>query len=168
MLTPKLWDLTGTIRRYHVWCLLTLLIFHKFLVPRNIFSYIHSTYKPLKLVDNQQFKQPLLSFIHLRPGNSQSFPMFSTIAIFIATAFAASAVASPGIKNSCNTGPIQCCGNLHAPNSAAATKVIGLLNLVIPNITGDIGAQCDPITVVGAGKGASWSVSGIFIYDHVH
>ena len=105
--TPKLWDPTATIRRYHVWCLPTLLIFHKFPVPSNIFSYIHSTYKPIKIVVNQQFKQPLSSFIHLRPSNSQSSPMFSTIAIFIATIFAASAVASPGIKNSCNTGPIQ-------------------------------------------------------------
>jgi len=61
--TPKLWDPTATIRRYHVWCLPTLLIFNKFLVPSNIFSYIHSTYKPLKLVVNQQFKQPLSSFI---------------------------------------------------------------------------------------------------------
>jgi len=94
--------------------------------------------------------------------------MFSTITIFVATAFTASAVASPGIKNSCNTGPIQCCGNLYAPNSAAATKAVGLLNVIILNITGEIGAQCDPITVVGAGKGASRSVYGIFIYVHVH
>ena len=165
---PKLWDPPATIRRYHVWCLPTLLIFHKFLVPSNIFSYIHSTYEPIKLVVNQQFEQPLSSFIYLRPSNSQSSPMFSTIAILIATFFAASAVASPGIKNSCNTGPIQCCGNLYASNSAAATKAIGLLNVVIPNITGDIGAQCDPITVIGAGKGASWSVYGIFMYVHVH
>src|SRR6188768_479765 len=166
--TPKLWDPTATIRRYHIWCLPTLLIFHKFLVPNNIFSYIHRTYKPLKFVVNQQFEQLLSSFTHLKPSNSQSSPMFSTIAIFFATAFAASAVASPGIKNSCNTGPIQCCGNLYAPNSAAAAKAIGLLNVVIPNITGDIGAQCDPITVVGAGKGASWSVYDILIYVHVH
>lgn len=47
-----------------------MLIFHKFLVPSNIFSYIQRTYKPLKLVVNQQFKQLLSSFTHLKPSNS--------------------------------------------------------------------------------------------------
>jgi len=84
--------------------------------------------------------------------------MFSKITVIIVAAFAAAAVASPAIKNSCNTGPIQCCGTLASPTSAAGIKALGLVNAVIPNLTGMIGAQCSPLTVVGVGKGGSWYV----------
>ena len=57
--------------------------------------------------------------------------MFSKMAIFITAAFAASTVASPSIRNSYNSGPIQCCDNFYVPNSAAAIKSIGILNVVV-------------------------------------
>jgi len=82
--------------------------------------------------------------------------MFSKIVIFITAAFAVSTVALPGIRNSCNSGPIQCCDNFYAPNSAAAIKAIEILNVVVPKITGDIGTQCSPFSVIGVSKGASF------------
>jgi len=91
--------------------------------------------------------------------------MFSKLAIIIAATFAAAAVASPAIKNSCNTGPIQCCDTLASPSSAAGIKALGLVNAVVPNLTGMIGAQCSPLTVVGVGKGGSWYVLRLRIFD---
>jgi len=91
--------------------------------------------------------------------------MFSKLAIIVAATFAATAVASPAIKNSCNTGPIQCCGTLVSPTSAAGIKALGLVNAVIPNLTGMIGAQCSPLTVVGVGKGGSWYVLRLRDYN---
>ena len=91
--------------------------------------------------------------------------MFSKLAIIIAATFAAAAVASPAIKNSCNTGPIQCCDTLFSPTSAAGIKALGLVNAVVPNLTGMVGAQCSPLTVVGVGKGGSWYVLRLRNFD---
>ena len=84
--------------------------------------------------------------------------MFSKITVIIVATCVAAAVASPAIKNSCNTGLIQCCGTLTSPTSAAGIKALGLVNTAIPNLSGMIGAQCSPLTVVGVGKGGSWYV----------
>jgi len=42
--------------------------------------------------------------------------------------------------------------------SATGIKALGLVNMVIPNLTGMIGAQCSPLSVVSVGKGGSWYV----------
>jgi len=67
--------------------------------------------------------------------------MFSKITVIIVATCVAAAVASPAVKNSCNTTPIQCCGTLASPTSAAGIKALGLVNAVIPNLTGMIGAN---------------------------
>ncbi|KDR68629.1 hypothetical protein GALMADRAFT_256918 [Galerina marginata CBS 339.88] len=81
--------------------------------------------------------------------------MFSKVALFVAAAFAASAVASPMIYDSCNSGPVMCCGSLNAPGTAGANYALGLIDVVVTGLTGQIGAQCNPITVIGAGTGAN-------------
>ncbi|KDR71748.1 hypothetical protein GALMADRAFT_213623 [Galerina marginata CBS 339.88] len=81
--------------------------------------------------------------------------MFSKVALFVAAAFAASAIATPMVYDSCNTGHIACCGSLNAPGSVGATQALGLIDIVLSDITGQIGAECNAITVIGAGTGAN-------------
>ncbi|KIM37511.1 hypothetical protein M413DRAFT_30966 [Hebeloma cylindrosporum] len=76
--------------------------------------------------------------------------MFSKVALFVAAAFAASAMAG-----SCNSGPVQCCRSLHAAGSTGANTLLSLVGVVVQGITGQVGAQCNPITVIGAGAGAN-------------
>jgi hypothetical protein len=84
--------------------------------------------------------------------------MFSKVALFVTAAFAVSALATP-ISGSCNSGPVQCCSTLYAPESAEATNVLaGLVGVVIDSITAQVGVECSPITVIGRGSGASWYV----------
>ncbi|PPR04756.1 hypothetical protein CVT24_007111 [Panaeolus cyanescens] len=80
--------------------------------------------------------------------------MFSKVAIFITALFAASALATP-IESSCNTGPVQCCGALHAPTSAAGTQALGLVTVLVQNLSGQVGVDCNPITAIGLGSGAN-------------
>jgi len=49
--------------------------------------------------------------------------------------------------------------------SPTEIKALGLVNAVIPNLTGMIGAQCSPLTVVGVGKGGSWYVLSLRDFD---
>ena len=46
-------------------------------------------------------------------------------------------------------------------NSASATLLLGLLGIVLDDITGLIGLNCSPITVVGVGSGNACSANAV-------
>ncbi|KAF9533293.1 hydrophobin, partial [Crepidotus variabilis] len=58
--------------------------------------------------------------------------------------------------NSCNTGPVQCCNDVHQSNSNTANLIHQVFGINIP-VTGNVGTQCSPITAVGVGSGAQCS-----------
>lgn len=84
--------------------------------------------------------------------------MFSKAALLVAAAMAAFVVATPipGNDSQCNTGPVQCCQQVHESQSAQGTFLASLVGLSAGDITGLVGAQCSPITAVGLGSGAKW------------
>ena len=57
----------------------------------------------------------------------------------------------------CTTGTLQCCNSVQAASSAAASLLLGLLGVVLQDLTIPIGISCSPITVIGAGD-SSWLV----------
>ena len=83
--------------------------------------------------------------------------MFAKVALFVAAALAASVAASP-IDNSCNSGPVMCCGSLNAHDSKAATGILSEVSVAVSAVTAMVGAECNPITGIGAGTGANWCV----------
>ena len=93
--------------------------------------------------------------------------MFSKVALLVTAAFAASAMASP-VYGSCNSGPVQCCGSVHQAGSIEANDVLaGLVGAILGPITAQVGAQCNPITAIGVGSGANWSVFLIFPFIRI-
>ncbi len=84
--------------------------------------------------------------------------------------------AGPEPTSSCTTGPIQCCDSVTsvralscthkavfadgpAPSSPqatdpSATKILGLLDIVIEGLGVLVGLTCSPISVIGVGSGA--------------
>ncbi|KIJ92755.1 hypothetical protein K443DRAFT_648166 [Laccaria amethystina LaAM-08-1] len=86
--------------------------------------------------------------------------MFSKV-IFVAATLATFVAATPvpgggdGINNSCNTGSLQCCNQTFSSTSGTAGLLGALLNLNLGQLTGQIGLSCTPISVIGAGGGAS-------------
>ncbi|KAI0653891.1 fungal hydrophobin [Cubamyces menziesii] len=80
---------------------------------------------------------------------------------FAALAFPLLAVATPvelEARQSCSTGPPQCCDSVVDPEAASAGL---LLDLVPRDITGLIGLGCSPITVVGVGSGNACSSNAV-------
>ncbi|KAJ8455409.1 hypothetical protein ONZ51_g12473 [Trametes cubensis] len=73
--------------------------------------------------------------------------MFSRVAV--ATILAAPLLA---VAQNCNTGPIQCCQSVESANSAAGSAILGLLGIVLQDLTAQIGLGCSPISLVGAGQ----------------
>ncbi|PPQ87946.1 hypothetical protein CVT25_001131 [Psilocybe cyanescens] len=51
----------------------------------------------------------------------------------------------------CNTGDLQCCNSAQAANSAAASAALGLLGIVVQDVTALVGLTCNPISVIGVG-----------------
>ncbi|KAI0371971.1 fungal hydrophobin [Pilatotrama ljubarskyi] len=64
-------------------------------------------------------------------------------------------------RQSCSTGAIQCCQSVTESNSASASLLLGLLGVVLGDITGLIGLGCSPINVVGVGSGNACSANAV-------
>ncbi|PPR08051.1 hypothetical protein CVT24_010850 [Panaeolus cyanescens] len=88
--------------------------------------------------------------------------MFSKLSFVVALTFGAlfaSAqnyyVDNEGIEYSCNSGPVQCCNSLNDVSSFDATNIAALVGVAVSSLTGQVGVQCNPITVIGVGTGAN-------------
>ncbi|PPQ77825.1 hypothetical protein CVT25_015319 [Psilocybe cyanescens] len=81
--------------------------------------------------------------------------MFSKIALFAAASMALLVAAAPtpggsgDMSNSCNTGPVQCCNQMFDSNTEQANFLLALVGAVVGPITGQIGANCSPISAIG-------------------
>ncbi|KAI0764926.1 hydrophobin [Fomes fomentarius] len=60
-------------------------------------------------------------------------------------------------RQSCSTGAVQCCQQTQDASSASSNIILGLLGIVLGPITGLIGLNCSPITVIGVGTGNACS-----------
>jgi hypothetical protein len=104
-----------------------------------------------------------LTYYHTLPThllNPSSHPkMFSKVAILAIVSLALSAVAAPqSDEYNCNTGPVQCCNEVHKSDSAAGATLLRSVGIVAQGISGSIGGNCSPLTGAGLGNGASWLV----------
>ncbi|PPQ69547.1 hypothetical protein CVT25_000864 [Psilocybe cyanescens] len=61
----------------------------------------------------------------------------------------AAATGSPASQ--CNTGGLQCCNSTGHSNEASISKLLGLLGVVVQDVTALIGVNCSPISVIGVG-----------------
>ncbi|THU91475.1 fungal hydrophobin [Dendrothele bispora CBS 962.96] len=77
-------------------------------------------------------------------------------------ALATLAVATPTLsrRDECTTGPIQCCNSVQSADSPAVAGLLGLLGIVVQDVTALVGVNCSPISVIGVG-GNSCSASPV-------
>ncbi|TBU48960.1 fungal hydrophobin, partial [Dichomitus squalens] len=94
--------------------------------------------------------------------------MFSRVAAFALVALPLLAAATPlegrgEPASSCSTGPVQCCNtwyNAQASDPAAA-GILGLLGIVLQDLTVAVGLSCSPISVIGVGTGNACSANAV-------
>jgi hypothetical protein len=83
--------------------------------------------------------------------------MFSKAVIFVASTLLAFVAASPAQSRTnggdCQTGPVQCCNTVEDKDhlSPETIKALGLVNVLVGDIGAAVGANCNPVTVIGAG-----------------
>ncbi|KAF8194688.1 hydrophobin-263 [Pholiota molesta] len=54
-------------------------------------------------------------------------------------------------SNQCNTGSLQCCSSVQSATAGGLVSILlGLLGVVVGDLTGQVGVTCSPITVIGA------------------
>ncbi|KIP08216.1 hydrophobin [Phlebiopsis gigantea 11061_1 CR5-6] len=63
--------------------------------------------------------------------------------------------------SSCSTGSIQCCETVTQADSASAAAILGLLGIVLQDVTALVGLTCSPITIVGVGSGGACSAQTV-------
>ncbi|KJA19437.1 hypothetical protein HYPSUDRAFT_95468, partial [Hypholoma sublateritium FD-334 SS-4] len=62
-------------------------------------------------------------------------------------AFAAAGSASS--SSQCDTGSLQCCNSVQQGNAPAAAALLGVLGIVLQDVTAQVGLTCSPVTAVG-------------------
>ncbi|KAF9468407.1 fungal hydrophobin-domain-containing protein [Collybia nuda] len=62
--------------------------------------------------------------------------------------------ATPIPPSQCNTGGLQCCNSVQPAGSEAASTLLGLLGVLVQDLTVAVGITCSPIDIVGLGSGA--------------
>ncbi|KIK60547.1 hypothetical protein GYMLUDRAFT_244530 [Collybiopsis luxurians FD-317 M1] len=68
---------------------------------------------------------------------------------FVTAALAGLAVATPAPRDTCSTGPVQCCNSVTSASNPLTSTLLGLLGIVLGNLNVDVGILCSPLSVVG-------------------
>ncbi|KAI0777702.1 fungal hydrophobin, partial [Trametes elegans] len=90
--------------------------------------------------------------------------MFSRVAAYTVLALPLLAAATPvelQARQTCSTGAIQCCNSVTTSESASGNFLLGLLDIVLGDITGLIGLNCSPLSVIGVGTGNACSANTV-------
>ena len=56
---------------------------------------------------------------------------------------------------------MQCCEEVVKADNPVAELILGLLGIVLGDITGLIGLQCSPLSVIGVGSGSACSANAV-------
>ncbi|TEB23099.1 hydrophobin-251 [Coprinellus micaceus] len=70
-------------------------------------------------------------------------------AVLALAAVATAAPTDPPPGGQCNTGPIQCCNSVQQASNPVVGLLAGLLGIVLGPLTGQVGLNCSPISVIG-------------------
>ncbi|KAL7277103.1 hypothetical protein ACG7TL_008948 [Trametes sanguinea] len=90
--------------------------------------------------------------------------MFAKVAIYTTAVFTALAAATPvpqATSGSCNTGPISCCQDVRPASDTSVSTILGLLGVVVQDLTASVGIQCSPLSVIGVGSGSACSATPV-------
>ncbi|KAI9069428.1 hydrophobin 2 [Trametes sanguinea] len=95
--------------------------------------------------------------------------MFSrAIALAIAAAPLLATATPLEARQTCSTGAIQCCETTTTANSAAASAILGLLGVVVQDVTAIVGLNCSPVNVVGVGGSNACQAQAVCCEDNSH
>ncbi|KIP07519.1 hydrophobin-like protein, partial [Phlebiopsis gigantea 11061_1 CR5-6] len=74
---------------------------------------------------------------------------------------------TPPPASSCSTGPVQCCNTVTTASNPQASSLLGLLGIVVGDLTTVVGITCSPITVIGVGS-SGCSAQAVCCQDNSH
>jgi len=70
-------------------------------------------------------------------------------------------------RQTCSTGTAQCCESVESATSGGLVSLLlGLLGVVVGDITGQVGLTCSPVTVIGVGSSGSCSSTVVCCEDN--
>ncbi|KIK80548.1 hypothetical protein PAXRUDRAFT_833459 [Paxillus rubicundulus Ve08.2h10] len=86
--------------------------------------------------------------------------------LFAVASLAALAIAGAVPTSQCNTGSMQCCNNVQSASSLNQLfSYFGVID-ALAGVTGNVGTDCTPITVVGTGSGADCTAQPVCCTDN--
>ncbi|KDQ59516.1 hypothetical protein JAAARDRAFT_126367 [Jaapia argillacea MUCL 33604] len=73
---------------------------------------------------------------------TKTFAVLSLISLVAATP-------TPQGSSNCNTGSIQCCNSVQSASTKGLAARLGLSDTILQGVTGLVGIDCSPVTLVG-------------------
>ncbi|KIJ45439.1 hypothetical protein M422DRAFT_251214 [Sphaerobolus stellatus SS14] len=73
---------------------------------------------------------------------------------------------SPQDIRQCDPGSAMCCNTTGATTSSSISSLLGLLGIVVGDITGLVGLGCTPISVIGVSSGADCAQQPVCCTDN--
>ncbi|KIJ29214.1 hypothetical protein M422DRAFT_235347 [Sphaerobolus stellatus SS14] len=89
-----------------------------------------------------------------------------TLALPVAFGLLAAAAPSPQSVSQCNTGTASCCNTVQSASSNPVSTLLGLLGIVVGDVTAMVGLGCTPITVIGVGSGVNCAQQPVCCTDN--
>ncbi|KAK0436415.1 fungal hydrophobin [Armillaria borealis] len=84
------------------------------------------------------------------PLSSNPTTTTQTVTTTVTVSGATTTVTEPA--SSCSSSNLQCCNSLQSSSSNAVSALLGLLGVVLNDVTALVGITCTPITIVGVGS----------------
>ncbi|TFK93317.1 fungal hydrophobin, partial [Polyporus arcularius HHB13444] len=63
--------------------------------------------------------------------------------------------------SSCSTGELKCCDTVKSASDPSTATLAGLLGVVLGSVTGQVGLDCTPISVVSIASGNACSAQAV-------
>ncbi|KXN91342.1 Fruiting body protein SC3 [Leucoagaricus sp. SymC.cos] len=63
----------------------------------------------------------------------------------------------------CNTGDLQCCNSVQSASSGPASLLLGLLGIVLKDLSVLVGLNCSPLSVIGKGGNSCCLLDILFV-----
>ncbi|KAK0234704.1 fungal hydrophobin [Armillaria nabsnona] len=81
------------------------------------------------------------------PLGSNPTTTTQTVTTTVTASGATTTITEPA--SSCSSSNLQCCNSVQSSNSNAVSALLGLLGVVLSDVTAPVGITCTPITILG-------------------
>ncbi|KAF9446650.1 hydrophobin-domain-containing protein [Macrolepiota fuliginosa MF-IS2] len=103
------------------------------------------------VTDSTTVTKPVTTTVVVTQPVTTTVPVTTTKPVSTTVTVTSPPTATTAPASQCNTGDLQCCNSVQSASSNAVSLLLGLLGVVLSDVTGLVGLTCSPLSVIGVG-----------------